>query len=102
MWMCVLTRGVCVPAGILDKGGFTELSATTLKAMCKKFSGSAKVWLKTMEGGLRGPGASEGVKPLLDRALAALPRRKHIKVRGGARCVERGGSPPGHCRGPVG
>lgn len=59
-----------------------------------------QVWLKAMElaligsaaglaeallpggqgGGAGNAGAQEGAKKLLDRALTALPRRKHIKV----------------------
>ncbi len=70
----------CAPAGILQRTGVdSELEASTLKALCKRFGGSAKVWLRAMEQALA-KGEPEGVRPALQRALQALPQRKHVKV----------------------
>jgi hypothetical protein len=48
------TPAVPIPSGILTRGGHKELEASTLKTMCKKFGGSAKVgipvqYMSTME-----------------------------------------------------
>lgn len=56
-----------------------ELAAEALRAMCRKFGGSAKVWLRQLEHLLR-RGEGEAARRLLERALAALPARKHIKA----------------------
>ena len=50
--------------------------------MTRKFAGSAKAWLAGYGHAVRS-GDAEGARRTLDRALAALPPRKHIKVRRG-------------------
>ena len=57
-----------------------ELAEQTLKAVCRKFSGSAKIWMRHIAW-LLSQGQSEAVKRTLDKAFKALPQRKHIKVR---------------------
>lgn len=47
--------------------------------MCKKFGTSCKVWLRAMEAALR-VGDGDGCRKLLERAVAALPKRKHVKA----------------------
>ena len=47
--------------------------------MCRKFCGSAKVWLRALDHALR-RGEGEAARRTLERALAALLPRKHIKV----------------------
>ncbi|KAL6748176.1 hypothetical protein V8C86DRAFT_1798631 [Haematococcus lacustris] len=82
--------------GILAKNGWTELLASTLKVMCKKFNGSAKVWTRAIEDALTHSGATggEAARQMLERALKALPRRKHVKVIVAAALLEfRLGSP---------
>lgn len=61
-------------------GAQDELAAEALRAMCRKFGGSAKVWLRQLDHLLR-RGDGEAARRLLERALAALPARKHIKAR---------------------
>lgn len=56
-----------------------ELAQQTLRAMTRKFSGSAKVWLRAY-GYALGKGDAEEARKTLARAIAALPARKHIKV----------------------
>ena len=56
-----------------------ELCRSVLKTMCKKFSGSAKVWIRHVTY-LLTAGDHDEAKKVLDRALQSLPRRKHIKV----------------------
>ena len=56
-----------------------ELAAEAIRAMCRKFGGSAKVWLRALDHALR-RGEGESARRTLERALAALPPRKHIKV----------------------
>lgn len=51
----------------------------TLKAMTRKFAGSAKVWLAGYNHAVQS-GDADGARKTLDRAIAALPPRKHIKV----------------------
>jgi len=68
--------------GILQRAGRGQLLQDTLKAMTKKFSGSCKVWLRAIESalGTDGEAAGDTSRRLLERALAALPRRKHVKA----------------------
>lgn len=55
------------------------MAEQTLRALTRKFGGSAKVWLRQMQWHLaRGQG--EQARKTLDRALNALPKRKHIKA----------------------
>ena len=56
-----------------------ELAEQTLKAMCRKFSTSAKVWLRHISW-LLAKDRSEAARKVLDRSFSALPQRKHIKV----------------------
>ena len=56
-----------------------EVADQTLRALTRKFGGSAKVWLRQVQWHLaRGQG--EQARKTLDRALNALPKRKHIKA----------------------
>ena len=57
-----------------------ELAEQTLKAMSRKFSSSAKVWMRQITW-LLSKGQPDAVKRTLDKAFKALPQRKHIKVR---------------------
>ena len=56
-----------------------ELAEQTLKAMCRKFSGSAKIWLRNISW-LLSKDRAEAARKALDRSFSALPQRKHIKV----------------------
>ena len=56
-----------------------ELAEQTLKAMCRKFSGSAKIWLRNISW-LLSKDRAEAARKALDRSFTALPQRKHIKV----------------------
>ena len=51
----------------------------TLRALTRKFGGSAKVWLRQMQWHLARD-QREQARKTLDRALNALPKRKHIKA----------------------
>ena len=57
----------------------------TLRALTRKFGGSAKVWLRQMQWHL-GRGQGEQARKTLDRALNALPKRKHIKASAAPGC----------------
>jgi hypothetical protein len=57
-----------------------ELAAEALRALCRKFGGSAKAWLRQLDYLLR-RGEGEAARRALERALAALPTRKHLKAR---------------------
>ena len=86
--------------GIQQRAGRPQLVDETLRAMTKRFSGSCKVWLRAIEhaleagGGAPEAGAAGGdARKLLERALAALPRRKHVKAISRAALLEfRAGS----------
>jgi len=56
-----------------------ELAEQLLKAACRKYSMSAKVWLRHIEH-LLTRGKGDNAKALMDRSLQSLARRKHIKV----------------------
>lgn len=56
-----------------------ELAEQTLKAMCRKFSSSAKIWMRQITW-LLSKHQPDAVKRTLDKAFSALPQRKHIKV----------------------
>lgn len=56
-----------------------ELAEQTLKAMCRKFSESAKMWLRHISWLLTRDRA-DAARKVLDRSFTALPQRKHIKV----------------------
>ncbi|GMH36053.1 hypothetical protein BSKO_03921 [Bryopsis sp. KO-2023] len=64
---------------ILDGSGKTEMCTASLKTTCRKFSMSAKVWLRAIEFDMR-IGQGGLAKKTLGRALKSLPTRKHIKV----------------------
>ena len=84
-------------AGIKERAGTTR-EGTDLARATRKFGTSAKVWLAHIRAAITreaGPGpwrrrrsgsarsastASEAVKKALDRAVRALPKRKHVKV----------------------
>ena len=56
-----------------------ELAEQTLKAMCRKFSESAKMWLRHITW-LLTKDRADAARKVLDKSFAALPQRKHIKV----------------------
>lgn len=47
--------------------------------MCRKFSTSAKVWLRHVAW-LLTKDRADAARKVLDKSFAALPQRKHIKV----------------------
>ena len=57
-----------------------ELAQQVIKAMCRKFAGSAKVALRAY-GHAAQAGDAEGARRALDRSLTSLQKRKHIKAR---------------------
>ena len=56
-----------------------ELAQQVIKAMCRKFAGSAKVWLRAY-GHAAERRDGEGARKTLDRSMTSLPKRKHIKA----------------------
>ncbi|BDA47226.1 probable protein RRP5 homolog [Coccomyxa sp. Obi] len=64
---------------ILERTSKEELAQQTLRAMTRKYATSAKVWLRAYSHEL-GRGDAAAARRALDRAIAALPARKHIKV----------------------
>ena len=56
-----------------------DLAQQVIKAMCRKFAGSAKVWLRAY-GNAAGRADAEGARKTLDRSISAIHKRKHIKV----------------------
>ena len=56
-----------------------ELAQQVIKAMCRKFATSAKVWLRAY-GHAAERHDSEGARKTLDRSMTSLPKRKHIKA----------------------
>lgn len=48
--------------------------------MCRKFSESAKIWLRHITW-LLTKDRADAARKVLDKSFAALPQRKHIKVR---------------------
>ena len=57
-----------------------ELAQQVIKAMCRKFVGSAKIALRAY-GHAAQAGDAEGARRALDRSLTSLQKRKHIKAR---------------------
>ena len=57
-----------------------ELAQQVIKAMCRKFPGSAKVALRAY-GHAAQAGDGEGARKALGRSLTSLQKRKHIKAR---------------------
>ena len=57
-----------------------EAAEALLKVACRKFSMSAKVWLRHVQH-LITTSRDDAAKAVTDRSLQSLPRRKHIKVR---------------------
>jgi hypothetical protein len=56
-----------------------ELLDQTYKAMTRKFSQSAKVWLHQLAHYQKN-GDAEGARKVLERATTTAPARKHVKV----------------------
>lgn len=82
--------------GIMERGERSEAAEQLLRAATKKFGGSCKVWVRAIEGALAagGEAGGEAARKLLQRGLAALPQRKHIKLISRAALAEfRGGDP---------
>lgn len=65
--------------GILEGSKRTEMIHEVVKTMCRKFSGSAKVWLRAIEIEVNS-GEHGRSKNTLARGLASLPAKKHIKL----------------------
>ncbi|CAI7925493.1 unnamed protein product [Closterium sp. NIES-54] len=65
--------------GVFERSQQHDMADTLLHSMAKKFSTSAKVWLRYIQNQLS-RGLEEGARKLLERALTVLPQRKHIKV----------------------
>jgi len=65
--------------GIHERAGQTEAASAAVGALCRKFRGSCKAWLRAVTLHLQG-GSGEAAKGALDRAVAALPQRKHAKL----------------------
>lgn len=56
-----------------------ELAEQTLKAVCRKFSTSAKVWLRHISW-LLSKDRADAARKVMDKSFDALPQRKHIKA----------------------
>ena len=69
---CVINSLVC---GLFQD----ELAEQTLKAMCRKFSTSAKVWLRHVCW-LLTKDRADAARKVMDKSFDALPQRKHIKA----------------------
>eukprot|EP00873_Tetraselmis_striata_P024001 jgi/Tetstr1/444265/TSEL_032157.t1 len=65
--------------GIFQRTERTALCDQVLKAVCRKFGESAKVWLRAYSYHIE-CGKPDAAKRALDRGLTSLPNRKHIKV----------------------
>ena len=69
---------------ILQRTRRDGMCQQVLKAMCRKFPESAKVWLRAysyhVEASAHGGSTPEAARRALDRGLDMLPKRKHIKV----------------------
>lgn len=64
---------------VFERTQKAALAEQCLKAMCRKFSGSKEVWLRTVRYRL-GAGDADGAKRALDRALQALPPSDHVPM----------------------
>lgn len=62
-----------------------DLHEQMLKVVTKKFSGSAKAWLAHVQHCIA-ESQVEAAQKVLERALASIPKHKHIKVRHAAGC----------------
>ena len=56
-----------------------ELAEQTLKAVCRKFSTSAKVWLRHISW-LLTKDRADAARKVMDKSFDVLPQRKHIKA----------------------
>ncbi len=56
-----------------------ELAEQTLKAVCRKFSTSAKVWLRHISW-LLTKDRGDAARKVMDKSFDVLPQRKHIKA----------------------
>ena len=67
--------------GIYEDMGEARVNAAErlIGGMCKAFRGSCKIWLRAFEHYLRA-GKGGKARATLDKGLASLPRRKHIKA----------------------
>ncbi|KAL0048743.1 hypothetical protein WJX82_009925 [Trebouxia sp. C0006] len=64
---------------ILERTNKDELAEQTLKAVCRKFSTSAKVWLRHISW-LLTKDRADAARKVMDKSFDVLPQRKHIKV----------------------
>lgn len=81
-------------AGIYERTGHVEDAEKALSSACRKFSQSCKVWLRRAAFDLAAPAAGASTAGTVDRAVKALPARKHVKFLTQAALLEfRAGSP---------
>ena len=66
-------------AGIYARTEQRPAAAQALATACRKFSGSAKVWLRRISLDLEA-GNGDGARATVERAVKALPARKHVKL----------------------
>lgn len=65
-------------AGICERTDKPETAQSVLKSACRKFSGSCKVWARHVAHWVQ-RGDAEEARRTMDRAVQALPKRKHVK-----------------------
>ncbi|KXZ56455.1 hypothetical protein GPECTOR_1g407 [Gonium pectorale] len=65
--------------GIFERADRAELAEQVMRALTKKFGGSAKVWATAIERALQ-KGDPESARTLLERSLQSLPARKHVRA----------------------
>jgi rRNA biogenesis protein RRP5 len=79
--------------GIHERAGQSAAALSACHALCRKFKSSCKAWLRRFALHLA-CAAPDAQRACLDRAVAALPRRKHSKFLVAAALAEfRGGEP---------
>lgn len=65
--------------GIFEKGDDSQVTEQFFKTCTRKYRQSCKVWLRYCQFKLKG-GHAEAAQRVLDRALEAVPKRKHVKL----------------------
>ncbi|EKX47262.1 hypothetical protein GUITHDRAFT_69529 [Guillardia theta CCMP2712] len=65
--------------GIFERGGDAQVTEQFFKTLTRKFRKSCKVWLRYCTFKLRGA-HPEAAGRMLERALEAIPKRKHVKL----------------------
>lgn len=64
--------------GVCERTDKQELAQSVLKTMCRKFGGSCKVWGRHLAYWVK-RGDGEEARRVMERAVQALPKRKHVK-----------------------